>query len=363
MLLEAIEAEARQEAAQVLRRVEEETKEQADTRAREILSTVMQRCASEYVGENTVSTVPLPSDEMKGRIIGRQGRNIRTLENVLGVDIIIDDTPDAVTISSFDPVRRETARLALTRLIMDGRIQPARIERVVEKTKQEMEAIILEEGQRAIHAVGLPGLPSELVKILGRLKFRTSYGQNQLEHAIEVAHLAGMLAVELGAHVQIAKEGALLHDIGKALSHEVEGTHALIGAELARKYGRPPQVVNAIASHHHEVEQQYVESVIVEIVDAVSGARPGARRENLEAYLKRLKALEEVATSFSGVGEAYAIEAGREIRIIVKPGEIDDLAAIRLSKEIAKKVQETQEYPGQIKVTVIREVRAAEYAK
>lgn len=363
LLLQSIEAEAREDAARVLRQVEEDIKEQSNSISREILSTVMQRCASEYVAENTISTVPLPSDEMKGRIIGKQGRNIRALENALGVDLIIDDTPEAVTISSFDPVRREMARLVLTRLIMDGRIQPARIERVVERTQQELEAVIMEAGERALYELGLPPMHPELVKLIGRLKYRTSYGQNQLEHAIEVAHIGGMLATELGANVQIAKEASLLHDIGKAVSHEVEGTHALIGAELARRYGRPPQVVNAIASHHHEEEQKYIEAVIAEIADAVSGARPGARRESLETYLKRLKALEEVATSFPGVGEAYAIEAGREIRIIVRPGEIDDLAAIRLSKDIAKKVQETQEYPGQVKVTVIREVRAMEYAK
>ncbi|MBI2845299.1 MAG: ribonuclease Y [Chloroflexi bacterium] len=363
LLLQSIEAEAREDAARVLRKDEEETKEQANSMSREILSTVMQRCASEYVAENTVSTVPLPSDERKGRIIGKQGRNIRALENALGVDLIIDDTPEAVTISSFDPVRRELARMVLTRLIMDGRIQPARIERVVEKTQQELDSVLMEEGERALYELGLPPMHPELVKLIGRLKYRTSYGQNQLEHAIEVAHIASMLAAELGVNLQLAKEAALLHDIGKAVSHEVEGTHAQIGADLARKYGRPPQVINAIAAHHHEEEQKYVEAVIAEIADAISGARPGARRESLESYLKRLKALEEVATSFPGVSEAYAIEAGREIRIIVRPGEIDDLAAIRLSKEIAKKVQETQEYPGQVKVTVIREVRAMEYAK
>lgn len=363
IFLKRIEAETREDAAKVVREVVRETSEEANRLARKIIAVAMQRCASEHVSENTVASVPLPSDEMKGRIIGKQGRNIRALENTLGVDLIVDETPETVTISSFDPVRREVARLALTKLIMDGRIHPARIEQVVEKTKKEMDATIVEEGERALYELGLTGFHPELVKLVGRLRYRTSYGQQQLAHAIEVAHIASMLAAELGADVQIAKEGALLHDLGKAVSHEVEGPHALIGAELARRYGRPEKVVNAIGSHHHEEEQKYVESIIVEVADAISGARPGARRESLEQYLKRLKALEEVAHSFPGVQEAYAIQAGREIRIIVKPEEMDDLAAIRLSKEVARKVQESLEYPGQVKVTIIRETRAVEYAK
>ncbi len=362
-LLEAVEAEVRQDAARVIREVELETKEEADRIAREIITLSIQRLASDQVAETTVSTVPLPSDEMKGRIIGRGGRNIRALENAMGVDLIVDDTPEAVTISSFDPVRREVARLALTQLIMDGRIHPARIEKVVNKAQEEVEAIILEEGQRAAYEVSLPGLHLELIKLLGKLKFKTSYGQNQLIHALETAHLAAMMAAELGADVDLAKEAGLLHDIGKAVAHEMEGPHALIGADIVRRQGKSPLLVNAIAAHHHEEEPQSVEAILVEAADAISGARPGARRESLESYIKRIKALEEVASSFEGVAESYAIQAGREIRIIVKPEEIDDLAAIHLSKDIAKKVEETLEYPGQIKVTVIRETRAVDYAK
>lgn len=362
-LLKAIENEVRQDAARVIREVELETKEEADRLARKIITLAIQRYASDQVAETTASVVPLPSDEMKGRIIGRGGRNIRALENAMGVDLVVDDTPEAVTISSFDPVRREIARLALTKLIMDGRIHPARIEKVVNESQEEVEATIIEEGQRAASEVGLPGLRPELIKLLGKLKYRTSYGQNQLIHALETAHLAAMMAAELRADVDLAKEAGLLHDIGKAVDHEVEGPHALIGADIARRLGKSSQIVNAIAAHHHEEEPQSVEAILVEAADAISGARPGARRESLESYIKRIKALEEVANSFEGVAESYAIQAGREIRIIVKPEEIDDLAAIRLSKDIAKKVEESLEYPGQIKVTVIRETRAVDYAK
>lgn len=362
-LLQAIENEVRQDAARVIREVESETKEEADRLARKIITLAIQRYTSDQVAETTVSIVPLPSDEMKGRIIGRGGRNIRALENAMGVDLVVDDTPEAVTISSFDPVRREIARLALTKLILDGRIHPARIEKMVKKSQEEVEATIIEEGQRAVSEVGLPGLHPELIKLMGKLKYRTSYGQNQLIHALETAHLAAIMAAELGADVDLAKEAGLLHDIGKAVDHEVEGPHALIGADIARRLGKSPQIVHAIAAHHHEEEPQSVEAILVEAADAISGARPGARRESLEGYIKRIKALEEVANSFEGVAESYAIQAGREIRIIVKPEEIDDLATIRLSKDIANKVEESLEYPGQIKVTVIRETRAVDYAK
>ncbi len=363
LLLKAMEEESRQDMARVIREVEQEAKEKADRQARKIISEAIQRYASEVVAEVTVSTVDLPSDELKGRIIGRGGRNIRTLETAAGVDLIVDDTPEAVTISSFDPVRREVARLALTKLIMDGRIHPGRIEQVVAKSRREVEAIMQEEGERAVFDVGITGLHPELVKLLGRLKYRTSYGQNQLEHSLQTAHLAGMMAAELGADIQLAKEGGLLHDIGKAVDHDVEGPHALIGADLARRYGKSPTMVNIIGAHHGEEEAQSVEAVLVGAADAISGARPGARRESLETYIKRIKALEEVASSFQGIGECYAIQAGREIRIVVKPEQIDDLGILRLSKEVARKVEENLEYPGQIKVTVIRETRAVDFAK
>jgi ribonuclease Y len=307
--------------------------------------------------------VALPSDEMKGRIIGRQGRNIRALENATGVDLVVDDTPEAVLLSCFDPVRREVARVALGKLILDGRIHPARIEKVVEKARDEVNQVIREAGEQAAIDAGVPGLHPEILKLLGRLKFRTSYGQNQLAHAVETTHLAGILAAELGANVQVAKAGALLHDLGKAIDHEAEGPHALIGADLAKRYGVSPAVVNCIAAHHSEAESESLEAIIVEAADAISGARPGARREALETYVKRIKALEDVASSFEGVAESYAIQAGREIRIIVKPEQIDDLAAIQLSKNVAKTVEENLQYPGQIKVTVIRETRAVDFAK
>jgi ribonuclease Y len=363
LLLETVEHEARQDMARVIREIEAEAKEDAERRARKIVTLAIQRIASDQVSEVAVSTVPLASDDMKGRIIGRQGRNIRALEKATGVDLVVDDTPEAVLLSCFDPVRREVARVALTKLVLDGRIHPARIEKVVTKAKDEVNQVIREAGEQAAIEAGVPGLRPEILNYLGRLKFRTSYGQNQLDHAVETAHLAGILATELGAKVQVAKAGALLHDLGKAVDHEVEGPHALIGADLAKRYGVSPAVLNCISSHHGEAESESLEAVIVEAADAISGARPGARRESLEAYVKRIKALEEVANSFDGVEETYAIQAGREIRIIVKPEQVDDLAAIHLSKNVAKAVEENLQYPGQIKVTVIRETRAVDFAK
>lgn len=363
LVLERTETEARQDMARILREVEMETKAIADKRARGILISSMQRVATDVVADVVVSTVELPSDDMKGRIIGRAGRNIRAIEQATGVDLVVDDTPEAVIISSFDPIRREVARMALSKLVTDGRIHPARIEKVVEDARAELDQIVREAGEEAAYEAGVRGLHPDLVRLLGQLKFRTSYGQNQWVHAVEASHLARLLAAEVGADVEIAKRAALLHDIGKAVTHEVEGPHALIGAEIARRCGVNPIVVNAIASHHHEVEQESIEAVIVEIADAMSGARPGARRETLESYVKRIRALEEVAHQFPGVEEAYAIQAGREIRIIVRPDEVDDLGAIQLSRDISRKVEEGLEYPGQIKVTVVRETRAVEYAK
>ena len=362
-LLTIVEVESRQDMARVIRQVEAEAKEEADARARKIITYAIQRMASEEVAELTVSSVMLPSDDMKGRIIGRGGRNIRAFEQAAGVDVVVDDTPEAVTISCFDPVRREIARRSMERLVVDGRIHPARIEKVIEDSQKDVERIVREEGERAVYEAGVPGLHREIIKLLGRLKFRTSYGQNQHAHAIESAKLAGMIAEELGANADIARAGGLLHDIGKAVDFEVEGTHAGIGAEICRRHGVLEEVVHCVESHHHEPEQNSIEAVIVEAADAISGARPGARRESLEFYLKRIHALEEIASSFKGVAESYAIQAGREIRIIVKPGEVDDLATVRLSKDIARKLEESMEYPGQIKVMVIREVRAEEYAK
>jgi ribonuclease Y len=363
LLIEGVEAEAREDMARKIRQVEAEAKEEAEKRARELITLAVQRVASDQVSEISVSTIPLPADEMKGRIIGRAGRNIRAIEKATGVDIVVDDTPEAVTISSFDPIRREVARVALSKLILDGRIHPARIEKLVEDARAEVNQTIKEEGERAALEAGVPGLHPEVLKLLGRLKFRTSYGQNQHAHAIESARLAGILAAELGADVKIAKMGGLLHDLGKAIDHEFEGTHAQLGADFAKRYGVPEKVVNIIRSHHHEEDQQSLEAIIVESADAISGARPGARRESLETYLRRVKDLEDIANSFPGVSQSYAIQAGREIRIVVRPEEIDDLASIRLSKDIAKKVEESMQYPGQIRVTVIRETRAVEYAK
>jgi ribonuclease Y len=362
-LLATVEEDSRKDMARVIRQVEAEVAEEADTRAREIITYAIQRMASEQVAELTVSTVPLPSDDMKGRIIGRGGRNIRAFEQTAGVDVVVDDTPEAITISCFDPVRRAVASRAMERLVVDGRIHPARIEKVVKDSQKEIERIIREEGERAAYEASVPGLHPEIIKLIGRLRFRTSYGQNQLAHSIESAKLAGLIAEELGADADVARIGGLLHDIGKAVDFEVEGTHASIGANICKRYGVPEKVIRCVEAHHHEAEQDSIEAVIVEAADAISGARPGARRESLELYLKRIHALEEIANSFQGVAESYAIQAGREVRIIVKPDEIDDLATIRLSQDIARTMEENMEYPGQIKVTVIREIRAEEFAK
>src|SRR5260221_12527285 len=362
-LIAAVERDARADMARKIREIDEETKFEADRRARDVIALAIQRIASDQVSELAVSVVALPTDEMKGRIIGRNGRNIRAFEQATGVDVVVDDTPEAVTLSSFDPVRREVAKRALSKLVLDGRIHPARIEKLVEDAKKEVDRVVREEGEAAAYEAGVPGLHPEVIKLLGRLKFRTSYGQNQHAHSIESAHLAGMIAGELGADVAIAKMGGLLHALGKAIDHEVEGTHALIGAEFAKRYGVNERVVNAIASHHHEVEQEYVESIIVEAADAISGARPGARRESLDTYIKRVRMLEDIANSFEGVEASYALQAGREVRVIVRPESIDDLASLQLAKNIAKQIEETMQYPGQIKVQVIRETRAVDFAK
>ena len=358
-----IEREVREDANRRLRAIEAETKEIADRRAREIVATAIQRIATDVTAETTVTVVPIPSDDMKGRIIGREGRNIRALEHATGCDLIIDDTPDAVTLSGFDPVRREVARVALTRLIQDGRIHPTRIEEVVEKARREVEQTLREAGEAAALEAGVPGLHPELLKIFGRLKFRTSYGQNQLKHAVETARLGAIIAHELGANVEVARRGALLHDLGKAVDHEVEGTHAKIGADIARRFGLPEPVVHCIEAHHEEVEPSTVESIITILADSISGGRPGARRESLERYIQRLEALEGIANSFQGVEKSFAIQAGRELRIIVRPNEIDDVGAMRLARDISRKIEENLEYPGQIKVTVLRETRAIDYAK
>jgi ribonuclease Y len=362
-LLEEVEREARIDMVRIIRQIEEEAQVEGDRRARELIADAIQRVASDHVAEITVSVVPLPSDDMKGRIIGRNGRNIRAFEQAAGVDVVVDDTPEAVTISCFDSVRREVARRAMEKLVLDGRIHPAHIEKVVSQVREEVDRAIIEAGEEASFDAGVPGLHPEVIKKLGRLKFRTSYGQNQLAHAVETAQLAGIIAAELGANVDIAKAGGLLHDLGKSMDHEVEGTHASLGAEFCRRHNVPEQVVNIIASHHHEIEQDSVEAVIVESADAISGARPGARRESLEQYIKRIRALEEVASSFEGVEQSYALQAGREIRVIVIPEDIDDLEATRLARSVAKKIEEGMQYPGQIKVTVIRETRAVDYAK
>jgi len=363
LLIKAVEDEVREDVSRRIREIEVQLKQEADERAKEILSQAIQRCATDVVSESTVSVVPLPSDEMKGRLIGREGRNIRALENATGVDLIIDDTPEAVTISGFDPVRREIARIALEKLILDGRIHPARIEDMVATARNEVETTIQGEGEQATHEVGVPGLQPELIKLLGRLKYRFSYGQNVLRHSIEVAHLAGMIASELGAKVALAKKAGLLHDIGKAVDFQVEGSHAKIGADLVKQWDKSTEVASAVAEHHGETSSMSILGFIISAADAISGGRPGARRETLEHYLKRLEALEGVANSFTGVEKSYAIQAGREIRIMVKPAEIDDLAALRLTRDIVKKIEETLQYPGQIKVTVIRETRAVDYAK
>ena len=362
-LLRSLEEEVKLESAMFIKEEEAKAREEAEKRAKKIISLAIQRCASEHVAETTVSVVPLPSDEMKGRIIGREGRNIRTFENLTGINLIIDDTPEAVILSSFDPARREIARLTLEKLITDGRIQPARIEEMYEKSKAEVENEIREAGEEAVFEAGVHNLNKELVRALGRLKFRTSYGQNVLIHSLEVAHLAGIMASELGIDIKVPKRAGLLHDIGKAIDHEVEGSHALIGAELAKRLGEGNVVFHAVEAHHGDVEVKTIEAVLVQAADAISAARPGARRENLESYIKRLEKLETLADSFPGVEKAYAMQAGREIRIMVQADSVDDLQSVTLARDIAKEIEEQLDYPGQIKITVIRETRVVEYAK
>ncbi len=363
ILIESIRDEAEHDAVKLARSIERRAREEAQDKAREIIVTAMQRVAADHTAEHTVTTVHLPSDEMKGRIIGREGRNIRALEQATGVDLIIDDTPETVIVSGFDPVRREIARLALTKLIADGRIHPGRIEEVVAKARAEVDLVIRQAGEQACYDAGVPGLPAELTKLIGRLKYRTSYGQSVLIHCVETSHLAAIMAAELGADVQAAKIGGLLHDIGKAVDHEVEGPHAAIGAAIAQKHNLPFKVVNAIAAHHQEVEYACVEAPIVQVADAISASRPGARGETMQTYVKRLEELQAIAESFAGVDRSYAVQAGREVRILVRPEEIDDLSASRLARDIVKKIEDNLSYPGQIKVTVIRETRSVEYAK
>ena len=362
-LLQSLENDCRHEAALKIKEIEAQTKENADTMAREIISIAIQRCAADHAAEATVSVVPLPNDEMKGRIIGREGRNIRTLESITGVDLIIDDTPEAITVSSFDPVRREVARLALEKLIADGRIHPTRIEDLVEKSRKEVDRVIKQEGERATFETGINNLHPELIKLLGRQKYRTSYGQNVLNHSIEVAHIAGLLASELGVDVALAKRAGLLHDLGKSVDHEMEGSHVQLGVELARKYNESPDVIHAIEAHHNDVEPRTVIACLVQAADAISAARPGARRENVENYIRRLEKLEELTGSYPGVEKSYAIQAGREVRIMVKPEEVSEDNMIILARELAHKIESELEYPGQIKVNVIRETKATEYAK
>jgi ribonucrease Y len=363
LLLEAVREEAEHDAVKLARAIERKARDEADERSRDIIITAMQRVAADHTAEHTVSVVHLPNDEMKGRIIGREGRNIRALEQATGVDLIIDDTPETVVLSGFDPVRREIARMALTKLIADGRIHPGRIEEVVAKARAEVELVMRQAGETAAYEAGVPGLPAELIKLLGRLKFRTSYGQNVLNHVVETSHLAAVVAAEIGGDVQIAKMGGLLHDIGKAVDHEVEGPHAAIGAQIAQRHNLPFKVINAIAAHHQEVEYACLEAPIVQIADAISASRPGARGETMDTYVKRLEDLQAIAESFGGVERSFAVQAGREVRILVRPEEIDDLTATRLARDIVRKIEEQLTYPGQIKVTVIRETRAVEYAK
>ena len=362
-LLSNVESEVRHETAMKIKEIETQMKEEADQKAREIITTAIQRCAADHAAEATVSVVPLPNDEMKGRIIGREGRNIRTLETITGVDLIIDDTPEAITVSSFDPVRREVARLALEKLIADGRIHPTRIEDMVEKARREVEHTIKVEGERATFETGIHNLHPELIKLLGRQKYRTSYGQNVLNHSIEVAHIAGLLASELGVDVTLAKRAGLLHDLGKSVDHEMEGSHVQLGVELARKYKESPVVINAIEAHHGDVEPQTIIACLVQAADAISAARPGARRENVENYIRRLEKLEELTNSFPGVDKSYAIQAGREVRIMVKPEEVSEDNMILLAHDLARKIESELEYPGQIKINVIRETKAVDYAK
>ena len=363
LLLEAVREEAEHDAVKLGRAIERKARDEADEKARDIIITAMQRVAADHTAEHTVSVVHLPNDEMKGRIIGREGRNIRALEQATGVDLIIDDTPETVVLSGFDPVRREIARMALTKLIADGRIHPGRIEEVVAKARAEVELVMRQAGETAAYEAGVPGLPADLIKLLGRLKFRTSYGQNVLNHVVETSHLAAVVAAEIGGDVQIAKMGGLLHDIGKAVDHEVEGPHAAIGAQIAQRHNLPFKVINAIAAHHQEVEYACLEAPIVQIADAISASRPGARGETMDTYVKRLEDLQAIAESFEGVERSFAVQAGREVRILVRPEEIDDLTATRLARDIVRKIEEQLTYPGQIKVTVIRETRAVEYAK
>jgi len=362
-LFASVEKEARGDMARIIRQIEAEAREEGEKRARKLIADAIQRVASEHVAEVTRAVVTLPSEEMKGRIVGRNGRNIKAFEQAAGVDVIVDDTPDSVTVSCFDSVRREIGRRSLAKLVLDGRIHPAHIEKIIEDETKAVEKIINESGEQAAYEANVTGLHTEVLRMMGRLKFRTSYGQNQLAHAVEVAKLAGILAAELGANIELSKQGGFLHDIGKAMDHNQDGTHAGLGAEFCKRYGVHPSVVNAIAAHHHEVDQESIEAVIAEAADAISGARPGARREDLEAYIKRIRSLEEMAVSFEGVQQAFAIQAGREVRILVKPDTIDDLASVRLARDVAKRIEETMQYPGQIRVTVIRETRATEYAK